>query len=266
MKMNAAEALEAQLRKAAKQAGGDLDALARKIGTVAVGTATDPYQPAEGKAQLTRACLEVLAKYRIVTTITTRSPLILRDLDILAKLPVASVNISINTLDHDLTRQLEPAAPHPLKRLETVRELAQHGIPAGIFMAPILPYLTDSRADLEALIQAAADHRAGFAMASALRLSPDVKAWYLQVLQEHYPHLVPAYCKLYSGTYADKRYTDSLSAAVNELLRRHGLSADTPRGPSAADCPASSLAGSHGAGANRGAASAPQPEQLSFPF
>ncbi|MBW7460241.1 radical SAM protein, partial [Paenibacillus sepulcri] len=132
IKQNAAEALEAQLAKKAKKFGGDLDAAADQIGLIAIGTATDPYQPIEGKAMITREILKVLAKYRILTSITTRSPLILRDLDLLSEMRISSINISINTLRADVTRKMEPATPFPAKRLETVEALMKRDIRAGI--------------------------------------------------------------------------------------------------------------------------------------
>ncbi|WP_228268274.1 SPL family radical SAM protein, partial [Klebsiella pneumoniae] len=100
VKSNAAESLEKQLEKLAKKYGRNPDVLAQQVGLVAIGTATDPYQPVEGKAKLTRECLKVLAKYQVPTTITTRSPLVLRDLDLLRQMPIVSINVSISTLDN----------------------------------------------------------------------------------------------------------------------------------------------------------------------
>jgi len=226
IKQNGAQALEIQLAKNAKKFGGDLEAAANHIGLVAVGTATDPYQPIESKAMITRESLKVLAKYRIATSITTRSPLILRDLDLLQEMRISAVNISINTLRADITRKMEPASPFPAKRLETVEALERHGIRAGIFIAPILPCLTDGLKDLEQLIVAARNHRASFAHASVLRLSPDVKAWYMHVLELHFPRLLPAYRTLFPGTgaYASRAYADQLMEKVHKLLDCYGLS------------------------------------------
>ncbi|MFC0329527.1 radical SAM protein [Paenibacillus sepulcri] len=224
IKQNAAEALEAQLAKKAKKFGGDLDAAADQIGLIAIGTATDPYQPIEGKAMITREILKVLAKYRILTSITTRSPLILRDLDLLSEMRISSINISINTLRADVTRKMEPATPFPAKRLETVEALMKRDIRAGIFIAPILPCLTDSGRDLEQLIAAARDHGTAFAHASLLRLSPDVKTWYLHMLELHFPQLLAAYRNLFPGAYANRAYADQLMEMVHKLLEQYGLS------------------------------------------
>jgi DNA repair photolyase len=231
LKTNAAEALEAQLAKLVKKHRGDWREAARQVGLVAIGTATDPYQPVEAKAQLTRECLKVLAKYRIPTTITTRSPLILRDLDLLLDMHVTSINISVNTLDYEIYRRMEPASPFPLKRLETVQKLVEHGLPAGIFLAPVLPYLTDSDKQLEELVSAASQHRAEYLVPSVLRLAPEVKAWYFQTLRQHYPQLLPAYLKLYRMGYPDADYVKSLRRRVDQLLGKYQLSGDIkPRG------------------------------------
>ncbi|GKS14040.1 hypothetical protein YDYSY3_50400 [Paenibacillus chitinolyticus] len=220
MKENAPEALREQLRKAARSRKG-----LAGIGRIAIGTATDPYQQAEGRAKLTRGCLEVLTEYPVPLTITTRSPLILRDLDLLRKLPVYAVNISLNTLNRTTWRNFEPGAPSPSKRLETVRALTDAGIPSGIFMAPMLPYITDGRDELEELIAAAAEHGARFVMASYLRLSAsDVKVWFFETIRRHYPQLVGKYAGLYaSSAYAPREYHDPVRRYVDELLERYGL-------------------------------------------
>ncbi|GAB7387827.1 Rv2578c family radical SAM protein [Bacillaceae bacterium] len=230
LKVNAPEALDDQLRRALRRCGGDPDALARQVGLVAIGTATDPYQPVEAKARLTRECLKVLAKYGIPVTLTTRSPLILRDRDILRELPVASVNISINTLKIDVWRNLEPASPHPRQRLEAVRRLAEEGLHAGIFLAPIVPFLTDGTQDLDALLAAAKRCGARFAMPSVMRLGPEAKAWYRQTVDKHYPHLQGKYERLYgNGAYPARFYVDTLMRRVNALLKKHGFSAKQPQ-------------------------------------
>lgn len=231
LKVNAAEALEQQLARLARKHRGDLRRVAREVGLVAIGTATDPYQPVEAKARLTRECLQVLAKYQIPTTITTRSPLILRDLDLLREIPLTSINISINTLDARLVRCLEPATSLPHKRLETVQQLVEHGLPAGVFLAPILPGLTDAPADLQALIVQVKEHRAAFAVPSVLRLAPDVKRWYFSLLQQHYPALLPVYERLYRGTYPPPAYAMPLLERVQCLLDSCQLPGTTPMQP-----------------------------------
>ncbi|WP_068612823.1 SPL family radical SAM protein [Paenibacillus tuaregi] len=225
LKDNAPEALEAQLSRLARKFGQDIEAMRRHVGEVTIGTATDPYQPIEAKSELTRECLKLLAKYRIRTSITTRSPLVLRDLDILTQMSDISVNISLNTLDVGIIRNIEPATPHPEMRLETVQQLTRHGIYAGIFAAPVLPLLTDSQESLDALLGAAKKHGARFAMVSLLRLSKDVKSWYLATLRTSYPELVPAYTRLYGQShYADRQYIGRFKMMSAALLHKHGLS------------------------------------------
>lgn len=249
LKTNAAEALEAQLASMARRMGGRPENVGPSIGAVAIGTATDPYQPIEGKAGITRECLKVLAKYRVPTTITTRSPLILRDADLLAEMNLTSVNISINTTDAELTRKLEPATPPPARRLGTVRALAESGIRAGVFIAPMLPYLTDSEESLEALVASAQEHRAAFAMTSMLRLSSDVKPWFFHTLKTHFPQLVGPYAKLYRSAYADPEYIESRQRLARQLLVKYGLAADMPQAPKPTPAP-----------------TRPEPVQLAFEF
>jgi DNA repair photolyase len=226
LKSNAAEALEEQLSKLARRFQGDLRQVSQYVGLVAVGTATDPYQPVEAKAMITRECLKVLRKYRIQTSITTRSPLILRDVDLLQSMRIASINISINTLDNEICRSVEPATPLPLNRLKTVQELVEKGLPAGIFLAPILPFLTDSIDDLEQLIAAAKQHKARFVMANVLHLTPEVKQWYFSTLQQKYPHLLPAYHKLFRGENPGSHYVHPLMQRIGALLAKYGLSTE----------------------------------------
>lgn len=251
LKANAAEALEAQLIKIARSRSG-----LKSIGHVAIGTATDPYQPAEAKAKLTRQCLEVLAKYKIPVSITTRSPLILRDIDVLRRMPVTSVNFSIHTLDMTIWRNMEPSTPAPRQRLKAVRELAEAGIPAGIFLAPILPLLTDRPADLQAVIEAAAEHRAQFVMASFLRFNrPEVKVWFFQMLSQTYPHLAEPYAKLYDGSPTlPPSYREPVMKKIRALLRQYGLNGLEPFNSR----PAS--------GADEGSPDEAKPVQLSFSF
>lgn len=224
VKSNAAEALEAQLSGLARKFNHDIEAVRRHIGQVTIGTATDPYQPVESREEITRECLKLLAKYRISTSITTRSPLVLRDLDILKQMEHISVNISINTLDAGIIQKLEPASPHPARRMETVGTLAANGIRTGIFAAPVLPYLTDREEQLNELLSEARKNGADFAMISLLRLSRDVKSWYMQTLKLHFPEVVADYYRLYHGSaYAEEIYTSTFKIKAAELLARHRL-------------------------------------------
>jgi DNA repair photolyase len=225
LKSNAAEALERQLKKLIRSRKGRA-----AIGRIAIGTATDPYQPIEGTMKLTRQCLEVIAKYQLPTSITTRSPLILRDLDLLKEIPITSVNISVNTLDQTIWRNMEPSTPFPMKRLEIVQRLTEEGIPAGIFMAPILPLITDSLEELSALFKQAVAHNTQFVMPSFLRLSTSaVKVWFFQTLREHYPHLVQPYADLYQySAYAAPHYRKPIQEKIYSLLEQYNLNPKEP--------------------------------------
>jgi DNA repair photolyase len=194
-------------------------------GPVAIGTATDPYQQIESKAKLTRGCLEVLAEYDIPVTVTTRSPLILRDLDVLRRLPSVSVNMSLSTLSNTIWRQFEPSTPSPALRLHTVEQLNAAGIRTGVFMAPILPYITDGETDIDQLVSAVSEANGQFLMPSYLRLSTAaVKVWFFQTLTRHYPELTEKYAQLYqSSGYAPAAYRDPTMRRIEAVLRHHGL-------------------------------------------
>lgn len=248
-KDNAPEALEEQLRKWSRS----------KQGTnrqVAIGTATDPYQPIEAKAQLTRRCLEILAHYHVPVSITTRSPLILRDIDLLKRMNITSINLSVNTLQKSVWRQFEPFTPSPAKRLETVQALVSHGMNAGIFLAPILPQVTDDKEHLRELVKAAHHAGAQFVMSSFLRLSTmEVKSWFFQTIKLHYPQLLAAYAKLYSSSaYLPKEYRSTLSAYLEQLLQEYRIPGYEPFLQKSDQQQADA------------AAKEEQPEQLSFSF
>ncbi|GAA3403139.1 radical SAM protein [Paenibacillus hodogayensis] len=232
-KDNGPEALHEQLRKAARSRKG-----LSGLGRIAIGTATDPYQQVEAKAMLTRRCLEVLAEYNVPVSITTRSPLILRDLDLLMRLPDVSVNLSIGTLRQDVWRSFEPSTPSPAKRVETLQRLADAHISTNVFIAPVLPYLTDDASDLRSLIEAIAGCKPDSVMTSVLRLSTrEVKMWFFRTLHERYPQLCETYARLYSGSaHAPEHYRETLKRTVRLLLEEHGLSASgaQPRLPEAA--------------------------------
>ncbi|WP_018130918.1 SPL family radical SAM protein [Effusibacillus pohliae] len=196
-----------------------------KGGWVAIGTATDPYQPLEKQRQITRGILEVLALYRIPVTITTRSPLILRDVTLLQELgryAGCSVNISINTLDVQVWRSIEPESPHPESRFAAVRQLREVGIRTGIFLAPVLPFLTDDLSTLQTLLQRAREADASFVVASLLRLKPEVKQWFFQQLECQFPDKVPLYRSLYRGTYVDPQYAKRFREKIAPLLEQYG--------------------------------------------
>lgn len=237
LKQNGPDALREQLRQKARSRKG-----LRGVGRIAIGTATDPYQQVEASAKLTRGCLEVLTEFAVPVSITTRSPLVLRDLDLLRRLPDVCVNMSVGTLRSDVWRDFEPTTPSPRKRLEAVRRLGEEGIAASVFIAPVLPHISDKPDDLRALIEAVAACRPHFVMSSLLRLSTrEVKVWFFQTLREKYPHLTAAYAELYRGSaYAPDSYREPVKQTIRLLLEEHGLGASESAKPAAEREPAAS--------------------------
>jgi DNA repair photolyase len=194
---------------------------------VAVGTATDPYQPAEGRYRLTRACLERFAAARTPVHLITRGPLIVRDIDVLSELarqaPV-TITVSIPTLDPDLWRATEPGTAPPRSRLRALSRLVAAGLDVGVGMAPILPGLSDSPASLAAVVRAARDAGATGAWANLLYLRPGTREHFLANLARDWPHLLPRYERLYAGrSYLGKAEVEPVRRAVAELRRTYDL-------------------------------------------
>ena len=193
---------------------------------VAMGTATDCYQPIEGKYRLTRRCLEVFAEARTPVSIVTKGTLIVRDVDVLAALHEragVSVVMSLTTVDPELAARLEPGVAPPLQRLRAMERLVAAGVPAGVNLAPIIPGLTDRPEQIEAVVRAAAEHGACFLGANVLHLKPGTREHFLAFLRSHYPSLLAMYERLYPGAYALKPYQESLRAEVTKQLMAHPL-------------------------------------------
>jgi DNA repair photolyase len=200
--------------------------------TVALGTVTDCYQPAEGRYRITRAALEALRDVANPVGMVTKSPLVLRDLDVLADLAkVARVRVffPITTVDLTLWRQLEPGTANPFKRLDVMKRLNAAGVRAGVLLAPILPGITDSTASLDAVARAAAEHDAAFLGTSSLRLAPVVKEQYLGFVNAQYPDLVERYERAYFGQNAPREYQQALDERVERVRSRYGFVADSMR-------------------------------------
>lgn len=209
--------------------------------TVAIGTGTDAYQPAEGRFRLTRRALEAFRDHANPIGLVTKSPLILRDRDVLADLAaVAKVRIffTITTVDLALWRTLEPGTANPFKRLAVMGRLVDAGVPAGVLLAPILPGITDSVESIEAVAQAARDHGAMWFGSSALRLRPIVKEHYLGFVEDEFPELLERYQRAYAFTNAPQAYQDALTARVEKIRERYGFGEASPRGSGFADPPA----------------------------
>jgi DNA repair photolyase len=194
---------------------------------VAIGAATDPYQPAEGKYKLTRACLEALREASNPFSIITRGPMILRDLDVLVeasqRAPV-SVTFSIPTLDEDVWRRTEPSTAHPRQRLKAIKTLVDAGVKAGVGMAPILPGISDRPEQLREVVRAAREAGATGVWANLLFLRPGTREHFLEHLAEDWPEQLPYYEELYAGkAYLGAETTKPVRALVSDLAKEYGV-------------------------------------------
>lgn len=167
---------------------------------IALGTNTDPYQPAEGKYRLTRGVVEVLTERANPFSILTKSPLVLRDMDLFveaARATEISVNFSIGTLDPEVWRQTEPGTPHPRRRIEAVAKLTAAGVPSSVLVAPLLPGLSDHPDQVAAVEKACREAGARSVSRIRLHLRPGVKEHYMSWLAATRPDLVDEYRRLY---------------------------------------------------------------------
>ena len=215
VKVNAPEVLRQELRASTWR--GQL---------IALGTACDPYEPAEQKYRLTRGILEALRDFHNPVSITTKGTLIVRDLGLLKELSqraFCSVNFSVGSVDEEVWKMTEPQAPKPIKRLQALEKLAKAGVRVGVLLAPILPGLSDSPEALEATVRAASEYGAQFIAPNVLHLRPGSREWYMPFVRESYPHLNPLYARLYAGPYAPEEYTERIMALVEELRQRYGF-------------------------------------------
>jgi len=196
--------------------------------TLVIGTATDPYQPAERQFRLTRQILEALLGWKgLALGIITKSPLIVRDIDLLVALKERhelSVNISIASTDRALLRRIEARSPAPHARLRALSRLTARGIHAGLLIAPVLPGITDSRESLAALMAAGKAAGARYAVGSALRLGPAARSRFLPHLAHQFPELAGRYARRYQHSQMPGRdYTEALSARIRALQAEYGF-------------------------------------------
>ncbi len=214
VKVNAVERLRAELR-APRWAGEP----------IAMGTNTDPYQPAEGRYRLTRGIVEALSEALNPFSILTKLTLIGRDADLLAEArsrTEVQTALSIGCLDPEVWRATEPHAPSPRARMETVARLNAAGVPCEVMVAPVLPGISDSDAHLEEVVRAAVDAGAAVVTPIALHLRGPVRDHYLAWLEGTRPELVEATRRRYRGAYAPAAERDALAERVREMLERHG--------------------------------------------
>ncbi len=216
VKTNVAEVLRRELARPSWQREG-----------VVIGAATDPYQPAEGRYRLTRACLEVLAEASNPFGIITRGPMIVRDLDVLveaSKRAEVSVTFSIPTLDVEIWRRTEPGTAPPHQRLRALSQLVEAGVKAGVGMAPILPGLSDKPELMADVVRAARAAGATGVWANVLYLKPGTKEHFMSALEQDWPELLPQYENLYGRrAYLPAEKTNPVREQVRALAREHGV-------------------------------------------
>jgi DNA repair photolyase len=191
--------------------------------SIAIGTATDPYQPIEGHYRLTRRSLEVLAARGNPASIVTKGPMVVRDIDVLRELSQRAechVYLSIPSVDEAAWAKLEPGTASPLQRLRAVRQLTEAGIDAGVLMMPLVPGITTSRPIVERTLRTFAEYGARFVGTCVARLDPGVREHFFAFLEREYPALVDGYSRLYQRSYADNAYTQEIKAMVSVLAER----------------------------------------------
>jgi len=216
VKTNIAEVLRAELARPSWKGEG-----------IAIGAATDPYQPAEGRFRLTRGCLEVLAAAPNPFGLITRGPMIVRDVDVLAEAAGradVSVTFSVPTLDLDVWRRTEPGTAPPRQRLKALEQLVAAGIKASVGMAPILPGISDRPEQLVEVVRAARAAGACGIWANVLYLRPGTREHFLESLELEWPELLPEYERLYRhGAYLRAKDATPVREAVRDLASRHGI-------------------------------------------
>jgi DNA repair photolyase len=199
---------------------------------VAVGTATDPYQPIEGHYKLTRQSLEALLAGRTPVGLVTKGPMVVRDADLLSAIGRrygCTVYMSIPTIDDEAWRTLEPGTAPPLQRLRAVRQLRDAGVNAGVLMAPVVPGFTTHPAKLEATIKAIADHGAAFMGANIMYLKGGTKDHFMGFLAKEFPGMVTSYNRLYAGAYASNEYVKAVRGMIDTLQQRYEVRGRRPR-------------------------------------
>jgi len=219
-KQHAADLLRQELRKV--KPGED----------IALGTATDPYQPIEKKLEITRAILQEISRHSgLEVGIVTKSAMVARDIDVLrevAKNNRISVSFTVTTVDAELARILEPRAPRPDLRLEALKKLREAGIRAGVICAPVLPGITDGPKQLEAVVKAAADGKAGHIYANPLFLKPCSAAVFLPFLKEHFPNLVSEYDRRFKDkAFLPTAYRKRISELFGKLRAKYGIRSES---------------------------------------
>jgi DNA repair photolyase len=211
---------------------------------VAMGTNVDCYQRAEGRYRLMPGIIGALRDAANPFSVLTKGTLILRDLDLLAEaaeVTDVALNVSVGFLDQDLSRSVEPGTPSPERRLAVCSALGDRGLPCGVLMGPVLPFLSDSPGQLAGTVRQIAAAGAARVSPIVLHLRPGAREWYLQWLREQHPDLIEPYRRLYgSRAYAPREYQQRIAALVTDLARQYGVGRASP---AAARRPASRASG-----------------------
>ena len=193
---------------------------------VAVGTATDCYQPIEGHYKLTRGAIGALLGARNPMGLITKGPMVVRDIDLLTELSRVArctIYVSVPTVDEEAWARLEPGTAPPLQRLRAVRALVDAGIQAGVLMHPIVPGFSSSRAKIERTVKAIADHGATFLSCAVMFLEDGTRTHFMHFLEREFPHWVPRYERLYTKKHAPDAYRKEIAGMVRALQARYGL-------------------------------------------
>jgi DNA repair photolyase len=233
-KVNLPEVLEKQLSGRARK---------REYGIICIASSTEPYMPIEEKFKLTRISLEIIAGYRFPVHIVTKSKLVLRDLDVLKKIDKTAIlppdlrpklnhgvmiTFSISTLDERIAKIIEPGAPAPVERLETMRKCEEEGFLSGVCYAPTLPFISDTEDELDRMIKTAKDYGANYVFVGTLTLfgnkPADCKTLYYKFLEKHYPELVPKYKDLFGISFQPSReYQKELEEKSKGLCKKYEI-------------------------------------------
>ncbi|MFC9230483.1 Rv2578c family radical SAM protein [Streptomyces decoyicus] len=239
---------------------------------IAMGTNVDCYQRAEGRYGLMPGIITALRDHANPFSILTKGTLILRDLALLqqaAEVTDVGISVSVGFLDRELWRTVEPGTPAPERRLDVVRTLTAHGIPCGVLMAPVIPFLGDAPDQLRATVRAIAEAGAGSVTPLVLHLRPGAREWFMAWLGQHHPHLVRRYETMYGdGAYAPKWYQRRITRQVHEFAAEYGIGPARPgtsrRIPPRDAGPETTGAGSPGAPHGEGPGSPAEPTQLTL--
>jgi DNA repair photolyase len=212
VRVNIAEVLRTELRR-------------HHEGSLAIGTATDPYQPIEGKYKLTRRCLEALVDQPMPTSIVTKGPLVVRDIDVLKKLDEKTeltVYFSVPCVDEQIVRKTDPGTAPPRQRLRALRMLREAGIDAAVLCMPVLPGISDSEESLDAAARAASEAGATAFRHRPLKIDVEIQEYYYDFLATEFPVMVPRYAALYrGGVHPAKEYERELEERVRRVRARY---------------------------------------------